>query len=49
MKEPQNLWGYIKISNIDVIGIRKWEEKDDGAEKVFKEIIAQTSKFHKNL
>ena len=42
-KEPQNLWEYNKRFNIYVIEIRKEEEKEDGAEKVFKVITAQTS------
>ena len=41
-KEPQNLGEYNKRFNIHVIGIRK-EEKEEGAEKVFKVITAQTS------
>ena len=37
----RDLWGNIKCTNIHVIGVPEREERDKGAENLFKEIIAQ--------
>ena len=36
---PRDLWGNIKCSNIQIIGVPEEEEKKKGYEKIFEEII----------
>lgn len=39
----RDLWDYNKSPNICVIGVSESEEKEDGAEKIFKETMAEIS------
>ena len=38
----RDLWGNIKCSNIQIIGVPEEEEKKKGYEKIFEEIIVET-------
>ena len=37
----RDLWGNIKCSNIQIIGVPEEEEKNKGYEKIFEEIIVE--------
>ena len=45
MKRPEDslrdLWGHIKSTNIQIIGVLEEEEKKKGYEKIFEEIIVE--------
>ena len=41
MKAIEDLWNNIKWANIHIIGIPEGEEKENGIENIFEEIMAQ--------